>query len=328
MSQSRSSDGSRGPQQRIAGGTFRMGSDRFYSEEQPARYVSVDPFWIDVSPVTNRQFAAFIAATGYRTWAERTPQASDYPGADPALLVPASAVFTPTTQAVDTRNPALWWRLVPGADWRHPLGPQSDLTGLDEHPVVHVAHADAEAYAAWAGLRLPTEAEWECAARGGLADADYAWGDALAPEGKRLANYWEGEFPHQRLHDDGFARTSPVGFYPPNGFGLHDMIGNVWEWTADWYGIVALDVKGSASPCCAPRNPRGADEADSRAGGDATHRFGRKVLKGGSHLCADNYCRRYRPAARHAQPVDSSTSHIGFRCVRDDVAIDGGGTMR
>jgi formylglycine-generating enzyme len=302
--------------QKLAGGTFRMGSLGSYAEEQPLRYVSVDAFCIDVTPVTNQQFAAFIADTGYRTWAERIPDAADYPGADPALLVPASAVFIPASRPVDTRNPALWWRLVPGADWCHPLGPHSTIDELAEHPVVHVALADAEAYAAWAGKRLPTEAEWEFAARGGLIDQTYAWGDELAPGGRRMANYWSGVFPHQRGQDDGFARTSPVDFYPPNGFGLFDMIGNAWEWTADWYAEGEA-LQTAARPCCAPRNPRGGDESGSRDPRDATHRFGRKVLKGGSHLCAENYCQRYRPAARHAQPVDSSTSHIGFRCARD-----------
>jgi formylglycine-generating enzyme required for sulfatase activity len=303
--------------QRLGGGTFRMGSLAGYAEERPARYVAVDPFWIDVTPVTNEQFAMFAAATGYRSWAERVPDAADYPGADPALLVPASAVFTPPVHAVDTRNHSLWWRLLPGADWRHPYGPDSDLAGLGDHPVVHVAHADALAYATWAGKRLPSEAEWEFAARGGLADAQYAWGDEFMPGGRRMANYWDGTFPHDRRNDDGFARTSPVGFYPANGHGLFDLIGNVWEWTADWYGEASTDAAGGP-PCCAPRNPRGGDEAGSRDPRDASHGFGRKVLKGGSHLCAENYCQRYRPAARHAQPVDSSTSHIGFRCARDD----------
>jgi sulfatase modifying factor 1 len=303
--------------QRIAGGTFRMGSEAFYSEEQPVRYVSVDSFWIDVAPVTNRQFAAFVAATGYLTGAERSPDTADYPGADAAQLVPASAVFIPTAHPVDTRDPAQWWRLVPGADWRHPTGPGSGLGGLDDHPVVHIAYADAMAYAAWAGKRLPTEAEWEFAARGGLPDAEYAWGNDPAPDGRRLANYWRGVFPHQREDDDGFARTSPVGFYPPNGLGLFDMIGNVWEWTADWYAVAEYGSAAAAKPCCAPRNPRGGDEAASRDPG-SPQRFGRKVLKGGSHLCADNYCQRYRPAARQAQTVDSSTSHIGFRCARDE----------
>jgi formylglycine-generating enzyme required for sulfatase activity len=308
-------DTSTGAMQRLPGGTFLMGSDTFYAEERPRRPVHVDAFRMDVMPVTNRQFAAFVADTGYRTWAERVPDPLDYPGADPTLLVPASAVFMPTQHPVDTRNHALWWRLVPGADWQHPVGPESDLTGLAEHPVVHVSLADAQAYAAWAGKRLPTEAEWEFAARGGLVDTAYAWGDELAPHGRRLANYWDGMFPCQR-RDDGFARTSPAGFYPANGYGLFDMIGNVWEWTADWYGVADAATQ-AASPCCAPRNPRGGDEAGSIDPRDGTHRFGRKVLKGGSHLCAENYCRRYRPAARHAQPVDSSTSHIGFRCAAD-----------
>jgi formylglycine-generating enzyme len=301
---------------RITGDTFRMGAESFYAEEQPLRHVAVDTFHIDISPVTNRQFAQFVSATGYRTWAERAPAPADYPGADSALLVPASAVFMAPSQAVGTRNSALWWRLVPGADWCHPYGPDSDLFSLAEHPVVHVAFADAEAYAEWAGKRLPTEAEWELAARGGLVERDYAWGDELAPGGQRLANYWEGVFPHQRGADDGFARTSPVGLYPPNGFGLHDMIGNVWEWTADWYRDAQYEAV-AARPCCAPRNPSGGDEAGSRDPRDGTHRFGRKVIKGGSHLCAQNYCQRYRPAARHPQAVDSSTSHIGFRCARD-----------
>jgi sulfatase modifying factor 1 len=298
----------------IPGGTFFMGSDAFYAEEKPRRPVHVDAFRMDATPVTNRQFAAFVAATGYRTWAERTPDAADYPDAQAGLLVPASAVFTPPSRPGDTPHHSLWWKLVPGADWRHPCGPQSDFAGLEDHPVVHIAHADAEAYAAWMGCRLPTEAEWECAARGGL-DAEYAWGHEAAPRGPRVANHWRGRFPFERLDDDGFARTSPVGFYPPNGFGLSDMIGNVWEWTADWYGIA--DAANVPSPCCAPRNPRGGAEAGSRDPQDTSHRFGRKVLKGGSHLCADNYCHRYRPAARHAQPVDSSTSHIGFRCAAD-----------
>jgi len=299
----------------IDGGTVRMGSDVFYAEEKPIRYRLVDPFWVDITPVTNRQFAAFVEDTGYLTYAERAPDLSDYPEADPALLVPASAVFVPPSHPVPLHNAGLWWRLVPGANWRHPYGPDSDLHGLDDHPVVHIAYEDAEAYAKWAGKRLPTEAEWEFAARGGLVGAEYAWGDELAPQGRRLANYWEGAFPYERRNDDGFARTSPVGFYPPNGYGLFDMIGNVWEWTSDWYSM-ANPVE-SAKPCCAQRDPRGGDEAGSRDPLDPTHRFGRKVIKGGSHLCAENYCRRYRPAARHAQAVDSSTSHIGFRCARD-----------
>ncbi len=305
-----------GEMQRIPGTTFRMGSERFYSEEQPVRYVSVDAFLIDVTPVTNRQFAAFVAATGYRTLAERAPDPADYPGAPAAMLVPASAVFTATDGPVDLRDPAQWWRLVPGACWRHPQGPPSGIEGLEDHPVVHVAFADAAAFAAWAGKRLPTEAEWECAARGGLVDAEYAWGHAPETPGQRLANIWRGEFPWRRDAADGFARTSPVGRYPPNGHGLCDMVGNVWEWTSDWYGVRGHCTQG-AHACCAPRNPRGGDEAGSRDPHAQGRGIGRRVLKGGSHLCADNFCRRYRPAARQPQAIDSSTSHIGFRCARD-----------
>ena len=199
-----------------------------------------------------------------------------------------------------------------GASWRRPLGPDSDLQGLDDHPVVHVAYEDALAYAIWAGKRLPTEAEWECAARGGLDRAPYAWGEELEPEGRTMANYWQGAFPHQNLLTDGWLRTSPVGAFPANGLGLYDMIGNVWEWTQDWFAA----PEAPASPCCVPNNPRGGSEASSREASDPGAGFGRKVLKGGSHLCADNYCRRYRPAARYPQTIDTSTSHIGFRCAR------------
>lgn len=305
-----------GGMQRIPATTFRMGSGRFYSEEQPVRYVCVDAFLIDVTPVTNRQFAAFVAATGHRTLAERAPDPADYPGAPAAMLVPASAVFTATQGPVDLRDATQWWRLVPGACWRHPQGPHSGIEGLEDHPVVHVACADAAAFAAWAGKRLPTEAEWECAARGGLVDAEYAWGDEPEPPGQHLANIWRGEFPWRRDADDGFARTSPVGFYPPNGHGLHDMVGNVWEWTSDWYGVRGHGTPGTQA-CCAPRNPRGGDEAGSRDPRAPGGGIGRKVLKGGSHLCADHFCQRYRPAARQPQDIDSSTSHIGFRCARD-----------
>jgi formylglycine-generating enzyme required for sulfatase activity len=284
--------------QPIAGGAFWMGSDDHYPEERPARRVAVDAFLIDVRPVTNAAFARFADETGYVTFAERAPEAGDYPDADPALLMPGSAVFTPPDHPVSTADPLLWWAYVIGADWRRPLGPESSIAGIEDHPVVHVAFEDAEAYARWAGKRLPSEAEWELAARGGLERAPYAWGDELAPEGRMLANYWQGAFPHQNLETDGFARTSPVGAFPANGFGLFDMIGNVWEWTSDWYA----EPEAPKSPCCAPQEPG--------------RRFGRKVLKGGSHLCADNYCRRYRPAARYPQNIDTTTSHIGFRCAR------------
>ena len=293
--------------------TFWMGSDDHYPEEAPARPVAVDAFLIDKEPVTNAAFALFVAATGYVTFAERAPDPAAYPEADPALLKPGSAVFTPPGRPVPTTDPFAWWAYVLGADWRHPYGPASSLEGLDDHPVCHVAYEDAQAYALWAGKRLPTEAEWECAARGGLDRAAFAWGEDLAPQGRMLANYWQGRFPNENLELDGFFRTSPVGSFPPNGFGLHDMIGNVWDWTQDWY---AQPERAVSSPCCAPQNPRGGSEAASRDPHDPGRNFGRKVLKGGSHLCAENYCQRYRPAARYPQTVDSTTSHIGFRCAR------------
>ncbi len=302
----------------IEGGRFRMGSARFYPEEAPVRTVRVDPFWIDETPVTNAQFARFVDATGHVTFAEIAPDPADYPGLDPALALAGSMVFEKTAGPVDMDDFSQWWTLRAGADWRHPLGPDSSIDGLDDHPVVHVAYADAEAYARWAGKSLPTEAEWEFAARGG-ADSDYAWGDELAPGGAMLANYWQGRFPYANTLLDGYERTSPVRHYPSNGYGLYDMIGNVWEWTSDWFAVPgAADrkpVKKQAGACCAIPNPRGGRERDSYDPFTPRIRIPRKVLKGGSHLCAENYCQRYRPAARHPQPVDSTTTHIGFRCV-------------
>ena len=297
---------------RVPASTFWMGSDDHYPEEAPARRVAVDAFLIDAGPVTNAAFAAFAEATGHVTLAERPPDPGAYPDADPELMQPGSAVFTQPGEPTPPTDPFLWWRYVTGASWRRPLGPDSDLQGLDDHPVVHVAYEDALAYAIWAGKRLPTEAEWECAARGGLDRAPYAWGEELEPEGRTMANYWQGAFPHQNLLTDGWLRTSPVGAFPANGLGLHDMIGNVWEWTQDWFAA----PEAPANPCCVPNNPRGGSEASSREASDPGAGFGRKVLKGGSHLCADNYCRRYRPAARYPQTIDTSTSHIGFRCAR------------
>jgi formylglycine-generating enzyme required for sulfatase activity len=230
-----------------------------------------------------------------------------------------SLVFTPTEGPVDLRDFSQWWRFCFGADWRRPLGPQSSLDGLEDHPVVHVAYADAKAFARWAGKALPTEAEFEYAARGGLDGAEFGWGDELAPDGAMLANYWQGEFPHENTLEDGYARTSPVGAYPPNGYGLYDMIGNVWEWTSDWFALPKAERKAKGA-CCTPENPRGGSERESRDPSTPGVRFGRKVLKGGSHLCAVNYCQRYRPAARSPQAVDSSTSHIGFRCIVRDRA--------
>lgn len=303
----------------IMGGSFTMGSERFYPEEAPVRRVSVDGFWIDTTPVTNRQFAAFVEATGYTTVAEIAPDPKDYPGMLPGMDRAGSLVFHKTATPVDTSDPGNWWRFEFGADWRHPLGPDNDIDCLDlwDHPVVHIAYADAEAYAKWAGKALPTEAEFEFAARGGLDGADYAWGDELAPGSAMMANYWQGLFPFANQMLDGWERTSPVGTYPANGYGLFDMIGNTWEWTCDWWSDrpEAPAKKKSRQSCCTLSNPRGARLKDSFDPIRPDLRIGRKVLKGGSHLCAANYCQRYRPAARHPEMVDTSTSHIGFRCI-------------
>jgi formylglycine-generating enzyme len=294
----------------VAGGEFIMGSDRHYREEAPAHRESVDGFWIDRWPVTNAQFRGFVEETGYVTQAEIAPDAAQYPGADPALLVPASVVFVKPAGRVDLRNFLNWWAFVPGASWQHPAGPDSSIVGLDDHPVVHVGFEDATAYAKWAGKQLPTEAEWEYASRGGLDHAEYAWGDALEPDGKPMANTWQGEFPYENLLRDGFETTSPVGTFPPNGWGLHDMIGNVWEWTVDWY------APGHPKPedaCCGAVDPQTARERSYDP--CVALPIPRKVIKGGSFLCAPNYCRRYRPAARMAQAIDTSTCHLGFRCI-------------
>jgi formylglycine-generating enzyme required for sulfatase activity len=297
----------------IAGGTFRMGSDHHYPEEAPVHRVTVDGFRIDPTPVTNRQFQAFIRATGYVTVAERQPDPKDYPKALPHLLRPGSLVFSPPDYPVDLNDWGQWWAYVFGANWRRPYGPGSSIKGLEDHPVVHVAYPDAEAYAAWAGKSLPTEAEWEFAARGGLEQAEFAWGDELTPNGRHMANTWQGQFPFRNTREDGFERTSPVGTYPPNGYGLYDMIGNVWEWTTDFY--VPKHPADAAKACCIPENPRGARVDQSYDPCHPETRIPRKVVKGGSHLCAPSYCRRYRPAARHPQPIDSSMSHVGFRCI-------------
>ena len=296
----------------IPGGTYRMGSEQHYPEERPVRRVSVDGFWMDRTPVTNTAFKQFVRGAGHITFAEIPPNAADYPGAKPEMLRPGALVFIKPPHRVDLGNFQNWWHFVFGADWRHPRGPLTSLEGLEQHPVVQIAYSDAEAYAKWAGKSLPTEAEWEYAARGGLEDAEYAWGNELNPGGKLMANFWQGEFPWQNLAEDGFEVTSPVGSFPANGYGLVDVIGNVWEWTTDWY------TTGSAEPikaCCTPHNPRGGNEGDSYDPRQPEIRIPRKVIKGGSHLCAPNYCRRYRPAARFPEPIDTSTSHLGFRCI-------------
>lgn len=297
----------------IEAGTFLMGSDAHYPEEAPAHRVQVDGFFIDTTSVTNREFSEFVEATGYRTFAESPPDPGDYPGILPEMLYAGSLVFQPPGGPVDLRDWSRWWAFLAGADWRHPYGPGSDLQGLDDHPVVHVCFQDALAYARWKGKDLPTEAEWEFAARGGLDGAEYAWGSEFVPGGRHRANTWQGPFPVSNALEDGYARTSPVRAYPANGYGLYDMIGNVWEWTSDWFA--ERHAANPAKACCIPKNPRGGSEAGSLDPGLPGIRIPRKVLKGGSHLCAPNYCRRYRPAARHAEAVDTSTSHVGFRCV-------------
>lgn len=297
----------------IPGGTFLMGSDNHYPEEAPAHRVKVDGFWMDQSPVTNAEFAKFVDDTGYVTFCEKAPEAAQYPGALPEMLRAASVVFVKPKGRVDLRNPHRWWHFLAGANWRQPQGPGSHIEDRMDHPVVHVAWPDVQAYAKWIGKKLPTEAEWEFASRGGHDGLEYAWGDELIPGGEHRANTWQGEFPWENTGNDGFDGTSPVEHFPANDYGLYDMIGNVWEWTVDWYAPKHPDEKQKA--CCIPKNPRGAHEGDSYDPRQAHLKIPRKVMKGGSHLCAPNYCRRYRPAARMAQPIDTSTSHLGFRCV-------------
>ena len=294
---------------------FRMGCAEFYPEEAPVREVRLDAFRIDRDPVTVDCFARFVEATGYVTVAERALDPAAYPEADPSLLYPGSAVFHPTPGPVPLNDPTRWWSYVPGASWRHPWGPDSDNSQRGEHPVTHVAFEDAEAYARWAGKQLPSEAEWEYAARGGLDGRAYAWGDEPHPGGELMANTWQGEFPWQNTGAKGWRGTSPVGLFPANGFGLRDVTGNVWEWTADFY---SPEGAGSEPPkaCCGPSlNPRVQTPAGSYDRGRPGESIPRRVIKGGSHLCAPSYCLRYRPAARQPEAVDTSTSHIGFRCV-------------
>jgi formylglycine-generating enzyme len=297
----------------VPGGEFLMGSNDFYPEERPVHPVGLDGFWVDEHPVTVAEFRRFVKATGHVTWAERAPDPAAYPGADPELLVPGSLVFHMTSGPVDLSDYANWWSWVPGADWRHPEGPGSTLAGRERHPVTHVAYEDAEAYAAWAGKELPTEAEWEFAARGGLEGKTFAWGDEFTPGGRMMANTWQGEFPWQNLVLDGHEGTSPIKSYPPNGYGLYDLAGNVWEWTSDFFAPQHPDQVEHA--CCAPRNPRVASASESYDVGMPGDHIARRVTKGGSHLCAPNYCLRYRPAARQGQAIDSPTGHVGFRCV-------------
>jgi formylglycine-generating enzyme len=296
---------------RIPGGVFLMGSDRHYPEEAPAHRVAVDEFWMDRFAVTNAEFRLFVDATEYMTLAERPVNPADYPGARPERLAPSSVVFKKAPRGVGLNDHYRWWVYVPGANWRHPRGPSSTIKGLENHPVVHVAFEDAEAYAKWAGKALPTEAEWEFAARGGLEGAEYVWGDVFTRAGRHMTNTWQGEFPWQNRFEDGYEWTAPVGSFPPNGYGLHEMAGNVWEWTTDWF----QNHDKIESPCCTIRNPRGAERDASYDPRETEIKIPRKVMKGGSYLCAPNYCQRYRPAARMAQPVDTSICHLGFRCI-------------
>ena len=287
----------------VPGRSFVMGSEDFYPDERPLRRVRVDDFWMDETPVTNAQFAAFVAATGYVTVAEIAPDPADYPGMQPSMARAGSIVFVPPDRPVPLNGPATWWQYIFGASWRAPLGPGSSIAGIEDHPVVHMALSDAEGYALWAGKALPSEAEWELAARSGLERATYAWGEVFAPGGVRMAKTWEGDFPHRNLAPPGRERTVPVRSYPPNVYGLYDLIGNVWEWTPDPYSSPGRN--GGEPKCCGGSNAIPGESSDSV-----------RVTKGGSHLCAPNYCQRYRPAARWPQTADTSTSHLGFRCVR------------
>jgi formylglycine-generating enzyme len=295
----------------IPGGEFSMGSQSFYPEERPVHRRTVEGFWMDPYLVTNAQFARFVEATGYVTVAERPLNPAEFPGADPDKLVPGALAFRPTQGPVNLRDWRQWWEWVPGAYWRQPEGPASTIESRPEHPVVSVAYEDVTAYAAWAGKELPTEAEWEFAARGGLEGAIYCWGNAMEPDGKPAANTWQGEFPWQNLLTDGYERTSPVGSFPANGYGLYDMAGNTWEWTSDWY---RERHDPNMESCCNEVDLRKAIDA-SLDPGQPGIRIPRKVLKGGSHLCAPNYCLRFRPAARSPQMIDTGMTHIGFRCI-------------
>ena len=292
----------------LPGGAFGMGSTAFYPEETPAHTATVSAFLVERHPVTNAQYARFVEETGFVTVAERALDPASYPGVAEADLVPGALIFRPTPGPVDLRDWRQWWDWAPDASWRQPFGPGSTIDDRLDHPVVQVSYVDAAAYARWAGRRLPTEVEWEYAAQGG-ASTTYAWGDEAAPNGDLMANTWQGRFPYRNDGALGWVGTSPVGAFPPNGFGLLDMIGNVWEWTSTKYTMHHHHQHhrragaGGATGCCTPSR-----EPDPSVN---------QTLKGGSHLCAPEYCHRYRPAARSSQSQDSATTHIGFRCVAD-----------
>ncbi len=297
----------------IEGGEFSMGTEAF-TDAVPIHRVAVDGFWIDSTEVTNAQFARFVSETAYVTVAERVPRAEDYPGAPPENLVAGSVVFTPPGHDVPLDNHYQWWTYVKGADWRHPEGAGSNIDDRMDHPVVHVAYEDVEAFATWADKRIPTEAEWEYAARGGLDGKAYTWGDEFQPGGTFMANTFQGSFPNQNTVEDGFAATSPVRAFPPNGYGLYGMAGNVWEWTADWYRPDTYAKRVSTGVVV--HNPTGpADSFDPTEPGVA-----KRVHKGGSYLCTDQYCTRYMPGGRGRGVLDTGTNHLGFRLVRDAAA--------
>lgn len=289
----------------LKGGKFAMGSVEF-TDARPVHPVTVDPFWLDVHEVTNAQFAAFVRATGYVTVAERPLKPADFPGVPAEKLVPGAAVFSPPAQAVDLHNTLVWWQYVPGANWRHPLGPASSLAGKDQEPVVQVCYEDAAAYARWAGKRLPTEAEWEFAARGGRAAATaYYWGRELKPKGRWVANIFQGDFPHRNAREDGFGAVAPVQHFPANAYGLYDLEGNVWEWCSDLYRPDYY----AKSPT---RNPAGpAASYDPEEPGTVKH-----VQRGGSFLCSDQYCNRYKAGSRGKGETSSASNNLGFRCAK------------
>ena len=300
----------------IPGGTFRMGSDDHYPEEAPVHRVTVDGFWIDRTPVTNRQFKA--VRQGHRPrhdFAEIPPDPKDYPGALPHMLYAGSLVFAPPHASVDLRDWSQWWTFMKGADWRHPYGPKTNINVLDDHPVVHVSLLPTRWPTRNGPARICRPKPSGSSPRAAASTARSSPGAMnFTPGGKHMANTWQGDFPPQNLNEDGYERTSPVTAFPPNGYGLHDMIGNVWEWTTDWYA--PKHEADAPKACCIPENPRGGREDGSYDPCQPNIKIPRKVIKGGSHLCAPNYCRRYRPAARHAEAIDTSTSHVGFRCVK------------
>ncbi|MEX2672708.1 MAG: formylglycine-generating enzyme family protein [Phycisphaeraceae bacterium] len=294
----------------VPGGAYQRGSNEAYPEEGPRHEVSVDGFWMDKHPVTNRQYAAFVEATDYVTVAEKKPEAALFPGAAEEDLVPGSVVFVQPEQDVNLRgHVGQWWQWVPGAYWRAPEGPGSSIADRMDHPVVHVAYEDAKAYADWAGKKLPTEAQWERAARGGLEGKMYVWGDEMMPDDQHLANTWQGKFPVENAVEDGHAGTSPVMSFPANGYGLYDMAGNVWEWTSDWFHPQSYrDAAGE-------HNPVGPAREESFSPSDPGRAV--RAMRGGSYLCATSYCLRFRPSARSATTPDTATTHLGFRCIKD-----------